>query len=221
MLKISANQAILIVLAIYFNYIIKISSIKTIIEAIATLQKYQIAILVKYNLLILVCNLYYAISFLYSINSDFLNYNYSYFIRIVLIKYYSIFSKDNYYSKLIVIKVDLKIRFKLFRLNKINYSKISINLYYQILQTRLFRNNFSFIFFKITIIRFNSNIFSICNSNNKLAHIIVKSTKTKILIKRIILIIKNITIRKVKNTILRIVLQKNKITISKSSFFRF
>ncbi len=80
-------------------------------------------------------------------------------------------------------------------------------------------NNLSFISFKITIIRFSSNILSIC-SNNKLAHIIVKQTRTKILFKKKILIIRNITIRKIKNIISRIILRRSKITILKSFFFR-
>ncbi len=85
---------------------------------------------------------------------------------------------------------------------------------------RLLCNNLSFVSFKIIITKFSSSILNIC-SNNKLAHTTIKSIKTKILIKRIILIIKNITTKKIKNTISRIASRKSKITILKSSFFRF
>ncbi len=87
--------------------------------------------LVKHNLFILARNFRYAINFLYSINFDSLNYNFKYyFIRIVLINLNSFNNKDSYFSNSIIIKVDLKVRLRLLRLIKINYSKISIDLYY-------------------------------------------------------------------------------------------
>jgi len=150
-------------------------------------------------LLILARNLYFAISFLLSINFDSLNY---YFLRyrIVLINYNNI-SKDSYFNKLITIKTNLKIKLKLLlRLIKINYSKTSIDLYYQISQMRSLRSNFSFVFLKITITRFNLIVLNILN---KLAFIIKKLTRIKILIKRIIFLIKNIIIKKIKNTMLK------------------
>ncbi len=76
--------------------------------------------------------------------------------------------------------------------------------------------------FRTTIIRCNFIVYSICSSNSKLASTIVKQTRTRILIKRIILSIREkITIRKIKNTMLRKTLQRSKTTtISKSFFFR-
>jgi len=130
---------------------------------------------------------------------------------------YNNINKDSYFNNLIIIKADLKIR--LFRLIKINYSEISIDLYYQISQIHLFCNNLFFVFFRTIIIRFSSDILNICN-NSKLAHTIVKQTRTKTLIKKIISS-KKITIRKIKNTIQRKTLQKNKTIKSKSSFFKF
>ena len=121
----------IIVLTIHFDYIIKVNSIKIVIETIVMLRKHQTTMPIEYDLLILARNLYYAINFLHSINFDSLNYNSKhYFIKIVLINYYNISSKDNYYSRLIIIKANLRIRLKLLRLIKINYLKISINLYY-------------------------------------------------------------------------------------------
>ena len=86
--------------------------------------------LVRHNLLILARNLRYVINFLRSINSSSLNYNFKcYFIKIVLINYNNI-SKDNYLNSSIIIKANLKIKLRLFRLIKINYLKTSINLRY-------------------------------------------------------------------------------------------
>jgi hypothetical protein len=83
---------------------------------------------------------------------------------------------------------------------------------------RLLYINLSFILFKTTTIRFNYNVFS----SNKHALIIEKQTRTRILIKRIIIIIRNITIRKIKNIILIIESQRRKTTtMSKSFFSRF
>lgn len=83
---------------------------------------------------------------------------------------------------------------------------------------RLFRNDFSFVLFKTIIIRFNYDVFS----SNKHALIMKKRTRTKILIKRIIIIMRNITTRKIKNTMLIMKLQRNRITtMLKSFFFRF
>lgn len=91
----------------------------------------QIRILVRYNLVILARNLCYAINFLHFINFDFLNYNFkSYFINIVLTNLNSLNNKNNYFSNLIIIKANFKIRFKLFCLIKINYLEILIDLYY-------------------------------------------------------------------------------------------
>ncbi len=87
--------------------------------------------LVRHNLFILVRSLCYAINFLRSINFDFLNYNFkSYFTRIVLINFNNLNSKDSYLNNLIIIKVDLRIKLRLFRLIKINYSKTLIDLRY-------------------------------------------------------------------------------------------
>ena len=87
-----------------------------------------------HNLLILARNqLRFAINFLLSINFDSQDYNSNcYFIRIVLINHNNI-NKDNHFNNLIVIKANLRVR--LFRLIKINYSKILIDLYYQISQS--------------------------------------------------------------------------------------
>lgn len=158
-------------------------------------------------MLILARNLYFAISFLLSIDFDSLNY---YFLRyrIVLINYNNI-SKDSYFNKLITIKTNLKIKLKLLlRLIKINYSKTLIDLYYQISQMRSLRSNFSFVFLKTTITRFNLIVLNILN---KLAFIIKKLTRIKILIKRIIFLIKNIIIKKIKNTMLKTTSSRRKI----------
>jgi len=83
---------------------------------------------------------------------------------------------------------------------------------------RSLRNDFSFVLFRITIIRFNYNALN----NNKHALIMKKQTRTKILIKRIIIIIRNIIIKKIKNIMLIMKSQRSKITIIlKSFFFRF
>ena len=175
----------------------------------------------KHDLLILARNFRYAINFLRSINFDSLNHNFKrYFIKIVLINLNNLNSKDSYSSNSIIIKANLRVKLKLLRLIKINYSKTSINLCYQTSQqTRSLRNNLSFVLFKITITRFSSSVLNIRN-NSKLAHIIIKQTRTKILIKRIILIMRNMTIKKIKNTMSRMTSRKSKITTSKSSFFR-
>ncbi len=177
--------------------------------------------LMKHDLLILARNFRYAINFLRSINFDSLNHNFKrYFIKIVLINLNNLNSKDSYSSNSIIIKANLRVKLKLLRLIKINYSKTSINLCYQTSQqTRSLRNNLSFVLFKITITRFSSSVLNIRN-NSKLAHIIIKQTRTKILIKRIILIMRNMTIKKIKNTMSRMTSRKSKITTSKSSFFR-
>ncbi len=87
--------------------------------------------LVKHNLFILACNFCYVINFLYFINFDSLDYNFKrYFIKIVLIYLNNLNNKDNYLSNSIIIKANLRVKLRLFRLIKINYSKISINLYY-------------------------------------------------------------------------------------------
>ena len=175
-----------------------------------------------YNLLIPACSYCFAISFLRCISFGFLNYKFKrYFIRFVRINYSSI-NKDSYFSSSIIIKADLRVSLRLLRLIKISYSKISIDLYYQILQqTRSLCSNFFFVLFRTTIIRYNCIVLSICYSNSsRLASIIAKSTRTRILIRRIILK-RNITIRKIKNTISRKMLRKIKIIMSKSSFFRF
>ncbi len=87
--------------------------------------------LVEHNLLILARNFCYAIKFLYSINSSSLNYNFKrYFIKIVLINFNNLNSKNNYLSNSIIIKTNLKIRLRLLQIIKINYSKILIDLYY-------------------------------------------------------------------------------------------
>jgi len=178
--------------------------------------------LVIYNLLILARNLRYAINFLRFINFNSLNYNFKrYFIRIVLTNFNSLNNKDSYFSNSIIIKANLKIKLRLLWLIKISYSKTSIDLYYQISQQmRSLCNDLSFVSFRITIIRFSSSVLNI-RSNNKFAHIIIKQTRTRILIKKIILIMRNITIRKIKNTMLKIVSRRSKITTSKSSFFKF
>jgi len=81
-----------------------------------------------------------------------------------------------------------------------------------------FCNNFSSIFFKTIIIRFNLIVLSILN---KLALIIVKRTRTRILIK-IIISIKKIIIQKIRTIILKSLKRKiNSITRLKSSFFKF
>jgi len=70
--------------------------------------------LVKHNLFILARNFYYAINFLHSINFDSLNYNFKrYLNRIVLINLNNLNNKDNYFSNLIIIKANLKIKFRL------------------------------------------------------------------------------------------------------------
>jgi len=90
---------------------------------------------VKYDLLILARNFYYAINFLRSINFNSLNHNFKrLLIRIVLINLNSLNSKDSYSSNLIIIKVDLRIRLRLLQLIKINYLETLINLCYQISQ---------------------------------------------------------------------------------------
>ncbi len=89
----------------------------------------------KYDLLILARNFYYAINFLRSINFNSLNHNFKrLLIRIVLINLNSLNSKDSYSSNLIIIKVDLRIRLRLLQLIKINYLETLINLCYQISQ---------------------------------------------------------------------------------------
>ena len=176
---------------------------------------------VMHNLLISARSYCFATSFLRSISSDSLNYNSKrYFIRIMLINYSSI-NKNSYFSSPIIIKADLRVSLRLLRLTKISYSEISIDLYYQISQqTRSLCSDLSFVLFRTTIIRYNCIVLSICYSNSsRLASTITKSTRTKILIRRIILK-RNITIRKIKNTISRKILRKIKIIISKSSFFR-
>jgi hypothetical protein len=87
--------------------------------------------LMKHNLFILARNFRYAISFLRSINFDSLNHNFKrYFIRIVLINFNSLNSKDSYLSNSIIIKVNLRVKLRLFRLIKINYLKTLIDLCY-------------------------------------------------------------------------------------------
>jgi len=223
MSKISAIKTTsIIVLTMYFNYIIKISSIKMIIETIIALQEYQIAILVEHDLFILARNLRYAINFLRSINFNSLNHNFKrHFIKIVFTNLNNLNNKDSYFSNSRIIKTNLRIKFRLLRLVKISYLKISIDLYYQISQqTRSFCSDLSSVFFKTTIIRFSFDVFSIRSNNSKLAYIIMKQTKTRILIKRIVLI-RNITIKKIRNTTSRNpISSKSKTTTSKSFFFR-
>jgi hypothetical protein len=87
--------------------------------------------LVKYDLLILARNFYYAISFLRSINFNSLDHNFKYhFIKIILTNLNNLNSKDNYLNNLIIIKANLRIKLRLLQLIKINYSKISIDLCY-------------------------------------------------------------------------------------------
>jgi len=87
--------------------------------------------LIKYNLLILAYNFCYAINFLRFINFDSLNYNFKrYLIRIVFINLNNLNSKDNYLSNSIIIKANLRIKFRLLRLVKISYSKTLIDLCY-------------------------------------------------------------------------------------------
>ena len=82
---------------------------------------------------------------------------------------------------------------------------------------RSLRNDLSFVLFRTTIIRFNYGALS----NNKHAFIMKKRTRTRILIKRIIIIMRNITTRKMKNTMSIMKSQRSKITtMSKSSFSR-
>ena len=98
------------------------------------LQKLQSTMQVMHNLFILARNqLRFAISFLLFISFDFQNYNFNCY----LINHNSI-NKDSYFSNLIVIKADFRVR--LLQLIKISYSKTSIDLYYQILQTRPLRS---------------------------------------------------------------------------------
>ncbi len=83
---------------------------------------------------------------------------------------------------------------------------------------RSLRNNLSFVLFKTTIIKFNYDVFN----NNKHAFIMKKQTRTRILIKRIIIIIRNIIIKKIKNTMSIMKSQRSKTTtMLKSFFFRF
>lgn len=87
--------------------------------------------LVKYDLLILARNFYYAINFLRSINFNSLDHNFKYhFIKIILTNLNNLNSKDNYLNNLIIIKANLRIKLRLLQLIKINYSKISIDLCY-------------------------------------------------------------------------------------------
>lgn len=165
----------------------------------------QIIVLSKYVLFILIrCR--YAINFLLSISLDLRNHNFNYFIKIVLIKSYSI--KQDYNRTITIKAKQIKISSKacFLQLSKINYLKISIDLRYQISQMRSLRNNFLFVLFKTIIIKINLIVLR-NDSNNKLAHIMKKRTRTKFLIKT--LIIRSKTIRKARNTITRTILQKN------------
>jgi len=223
MSEISATKTVSItVLAMYFGHMVKISSIKMVIETIIALREHQIAVLVEHDLFIPARSLRYATNFLRSINSGSLNHNSKrHLIRIVLTNLNSLNSKNSYLSSPGIIKADLRIRLRLLRLIKISYPKISVDLRHQIpQQTRPLRSDLSFVLFRTTIIKSSSDIFSIRSSNNKLAHTIIKQTRTKILIKRIVLI-RNMTIRKIRNTTSRNPASpRNKTTTSKSSFFR-
>lgn len=148
----------------HFDYTIKISIIKIIIEIIIILQKQNLILLIiTYN--------FYIINFLSFINFNFLNY---YFNSITRIKIVFIRSRNinlNYYlNETINIKVNQikisKIRF--FRLNKISNSKTSIDLCYQIRisQIRSLRNVLFFVFLKTTIINFNFIVSYTRNNNN-------------------------------------------------------
>lgn len=166
----------------------------------------QIIVLSKYVLFILIRRRRYAINFLLSISFDLRNHNFNYFIKIVLIKSYSI--KQDYNRTITIKAKQIKISSKacFLQLSKINYLKISIDLRYQISQMRSLRNNFLFVLFKTIIIKINLIVLR-NDSNNKLAHIMKKRTRTKNLIKT--LIIRSKTIRKARNTITRTILQKN------------
>lgn len=65
---------------------------------------------VMHNLLILVRNRRFAISFLRFVNFDLSNYNFN-LIRIVLISYNSI-NKSSYFNRSIIIKANLRVRLK-------------------------------------------------------------------------------------------------------------
>jgi len=86
--------------------------------------------LVEHNLFILARSCY-AINFLRFINIGPLNYNFKlYFTKIVLINLNNLNNKDSYFSNLIIIRANLRVKLKLLRLIQVSYSKILIDLCY-------------------------------------------------------------------------------------------
>lgn len=206
------------------DHTVKVSTIRMVTKAVVVLWE-QVVVLLKHVLLTPARYLRNATSFLPLISSGHQDHHSSQIIktRTVLIRPRSI---NQGLNRLVATKADqIKVSHKvlLSRLGKVSNPETSVDLRHQAPQMRPLRSNdLPSILSRTITIKINSTVLS-TRSSNKHAPTTVKRTRTRIQIKRVIMIRKKMTTRKMKNTMAaKTTLLRNKttMTMSESSSFK-